>query len=308
MANQNAVSNAITKPTEIKTLSSMIEAASMELGRALPKHMSSERLVRIALTCIRQNPKLAQCTPASFMGALFTSAQLGIEPINGLAYLLPFNNSRKVGEQWTTQMECQFMLGYKGLANLFYRHEKALQLAWGIVYKNDTFEYEYGTEAFLHHRPTTDEPGPVIGYYVIAELTGNARPFRYMTQADCLTHGMKHSKTYDKKKNAFDPKSPWYTNLDSMCLKTVLIQLHKLLPLSFGLHQAIATDETSREYKKGVKDALELPDTTNWDETPALPAPGSDAKPKVDDYINSGRTSAEFDKDLAEWEKRHGAK
>lgn len=304
MANPNAVGQALKNPTEIKSLSTMIEAASRELGRALPKHMNPERLVRIALTCIRQNPKLAQCTPASFMGALFTSAQLGIEPINGLAYLLPFNNSRKVGDQWTTQLECQFMLGYKGLANLFYRHDKALQLAWGIVYKNDTFEYEYGTKAFLRHIPTTNDPGPVLGYYVIAELSGKAMPFRFMTQADCIAHGMKHSKTYDKKKNAFDPKSPWTTNLDSMCLKTVLIQLHKLLPLSFEVQQAIASDETSREFKKGVKDALELPDQTNWEDAQILPAPEADPKPIMEDF----EKPSEYDKALSDWEKRNPTK
>ncbi len=165
-------------------------------------------------------------------------------------------------------------MGYKGLADLFYRHEKAVQLAWGIVHANDEFDYEYGTNAMLRHRPAKENRGAAIGYYVIAELQGNAKPFQYMTFDDCMEHGKKHSKTYDKEKNMFYSSSPWVTSPDSMCLKTVLIQLSKLLPLSVELQRAIAVDETSREYRAGIGDALDLPDTTNWTEEPAqLPAP-----------------------------------
>ena len=48
-----------------------------KLEKAVPSCMSAERLARIAVTTIRLNPKLAECTPQSFLGALFQSAQLG---------------------------------------------------------------------------------------------------------------------------------------------------------------------------------------------------------------------------------------
>jgi recombinational DNA repair protein RecT len=49
-----------------------------------------------------------------------------------------------------------------------------------------------------------------------------------------------------------------------MCKKTVLIQLSKLLPLSVEIQRAIQVDETSRSYRSGINDALDLPDTTDW--------------------------------------------
>src|SRR3990167_2357663 len=121
MANQTDVKNAIIKSEAVTTIQSMIEKSASELGRALPDHMKPERLVRIALTCIRLNPALAECTPASLLGALFTAAQIGIEPIAGRAYLLPFNNKRKIGNEWKTIKEVQFVMGYKGVVELFYR-------------------------------------------------------------------------------------------------------------------------------------------------------------------------------------------
>jgi recombination protein RecT len=156
-------------------------------------------------------------------------------------------------------------MGYKGLAELFYRHEKAVQLDWGIVHENDDFRYEYGTNAFLKHIPAQNDPGVAIGYYVIAKLNGGGRPFMYMTKTDCMDHGKKHSKTYDKNEGKFYASSPWATSEDSMCLKTVLIQLAKLLPLSMEMQRALEADETSREYRTGIDDAMDIPANTNWD-------------------------------------------
>ena len=270
---------------ETTGLRGLIEKSAKELAKALPNHMRPERLVRIALTCIRLNPELAKCTPESFLGALFVSAQLGLEPVAGLAYILPFNNSRKINGEWKTIKEAQFVNGYKGLAALFYRHEKSLTLDWGIVHEKDDFSYEHGTAAFLRHKPANGERGAVQGYYVIAGLSGGGKVFRYMSRQECLDHGQKHSKTYDKKTSEFYKSSPWATNFDAMALKTVLIQLAKLLPLSIELQQAIQADETSRDFRSGIGDAMDLPTTTNFEDTtaeaPEAKAEAPEAKSEV---------------------------
>lgn len=266
MASQAAVNKALEAPkNEPKPLETMVRESAKELGKALPAHMNPERVTRIALTCIRLNPELLKCTPASFLGSLFTAAQIGVEPVAGRAYILPFNNKRKQPDgSWKTVKEAQFVMGYKGLADLFYRHEKAVELAWGIVHRGDDFSYELGTNSYLKHRPAMKDRGEQIAYYVVAKLQGGGKPFMVMSKEDCMEHGRKHSKTYDKTKAVFYDSSPWSTAPDAMCLKTVLIQLAKLLPLSVELQRAIEADETSREYRKGIDDALDLPDTTAW--------------------------------------------
>ncbi len=287
MANTESTKQALQAKPEPLDLVALIKKAASELSLALPEHMRAERLVRIATTNIRQVPQLSNCTPESFLGALFTAAQLGIEPIAGRAYLLPFYNSKKKPDgTWHKVLEAQFVMGYRGLAELFYRHEKAVMLNWGVVKANDEFKYELGTEAFLKHVPAKEDRGETVGFYVIADL-GKARPFHYMALDECLDHGRKHSKTYDKKTGVFYENSPWATNRDAMCLKTVLIQLCKVLPLSFEIQRAIEHDETSREYRDGVKDVLDAPSTTNWNEPAQLDAPkeaepatlGKDGKP-----------------------------
>lgn len=266
MSTVNQTKTALEKQGEPTDLIALIKKAAAELSLALPEHMRAERLVRIATTNIRQTPQLASCTPESFLGALFTAAQLGIEPIAGRAYLLPFYNSKKKSDgTWHKVLEAQFVMGYRGLAELFYRHEKAVMLNWGVVKAADEFRYELGTESYLKHIPARENRGDTLGFYVVADL-GKAKPFHYMSLDECLQHGMKHSKTYDKKTNQFYDNSPWVSNRDAMCLKTVLIQLCKVLPLSFEIQRAIEQDEASREYRKGVKDILDVPSTTSWQE------------------------------------------
>lgn len=273
MARQEELSTAIEQTQRPKDIRDLIKASTSELGKALPSHLSPERLVRIALTNIRLIPDLALCTPESFLGALFTLAQLGLEPVAGRAYLLPYNNKRKMpnGEYKTTK-EVQAIIGYKGLIDLFYRHESALSIDMQTVHANDQFDYQYGTDSFLKHKPSLTDRGEVIGFYAVAKMKGGASIFRFMSRQDAIEHGKKHSKTWDDKSESFKQYSPWAKEPDAMCMKTVLIQLAKLIPLSIEMQRAISADETSRDYRKGIDDALDLPVTTDWDAQASLEA------------------------------------
>src|SRR5690606_29461645 len=66
-----------------------------EIARALPRHVDPDRLMRVALTVIRQNPELRECTVPSLLAAVMQCAQLGLEPgVLGHAYLVPFRNNK----------------------------------------------------------------------------------------------------------------------------------------------------------------------------------------------------------------------
>ena len=116
-----------------------------------------------------------------------------------------------------------------------------------------------------------------MAYYAIAKMQGGGVLFLVMSKPECVEHGKKHSKVYDKKAGKFMPGTPWVDDEDSMCKKTVLLQLTKNLPLSIETQKALSIDETSREYRPGIVNALDLPDTTNWDEPPteAIPDKGN---------------------------------
>lgn len=62
------------------TMQQYIKQMEGEIKKALPSVMTPERFTRITLSALSTNPKLAQCTPQSFLGAMMTAAQLGLEP------------------------------------------------------------------------------------------------------------------------------------------------------------------------------------------------------------------------------------
>src|SRR5690554_876854 len=130
------------------TLAALIERQKPEIARALPKHMDPDRLARIATTVLRQTPQLGAADPASFLGALMTCAQLGLEPGPlGHAYLVPFRNNK------TNTVEVTFIPGYRGLLELARRSGQVRSVAAHVVKDGDDFEFSLGLHPRLEHKP-----------------------------------------------------------------------------------------------------------------------------------------------------------
>ena len=191
MGSVSEVKQQLQAKSELKPIEKMIKQAVIALGEALPAHMNAERITRIALTTMRLNPDLYKCSPESIMGALFQSAQLGLEPnVEGQAYIIPFNNRRKIGNEWKTTKEAQFQIGYKGYIELFYRHKSAVSIDMQKVYENDSFDFCFGTDGYIKHRPVLKNRGEVIAYYAVAKLVNGAVLFNVMTKEECIEHGL----------------------------------------------------------------------------------------------------------------------
>lgn len=205
-----------------------------ELQRALPAGgLTADRLARIVLTEVRRTPLLARCTRDSFAGAIMTCAQLGLEPgaATGEAYLLPFRNGK------TGKHEVTLIIGYQGMARLYWQSPLAKSLDAQVVYQNDQFEYSYGLQPTLVHRPSLGVRGPAIAYYAVATLTTGGSAFVVLSPDD-----VERIKERSKAKT----DGPWKTDYDAMARKTAVRQLFKLIPKSPQLAAAMGQDETVR--------------------------------------------------------------
>ena len=49
-----------------------------EWAKVLPSFLTPERLARVALTQLRKNPRLCECTRDSLLAALMTCAEVGL--------------------------------------------------------------------------------------------------------------------------------------------------------------------------------------------------------------------------------------
>jgi recombination protein RecT len=216
----------VARADEKPTLATLIRRMEPEIAKALPSHMNPTRMARIASTVLKQTPALARCTPESFLGALLTASQLGLEPgPTGDAYLVPFGNV------------CTFVPGYRGLIRLA-RNSGQLRDIWAeVVYANDTFKYTLGLHRDLIHEPAIGDRGKPTHVYAAAELTDGGRPFVVMTAAEVEAI---------RGRSRAGKSGPWVTDWSAMAKKTAIKQLAKWLPLSAELSAAVNLDGSVR--------------------------------------------------------------
>lgn len=214
-------------PSATRTVYDLLEKQKTQIALALPKAMNADRFARIVFTECRRTPRLLACTPESLLGAVMLSAQLGLEPGPlGHCYLVPFRNK--------STLEVQFIIGYKGLIDLARRSGNIESIVAREVRSNDEFEFEYGLDEKLVHRPTLTDRGEPIAYYAVARYRDGGHTMLVMSLEDI---GARRARS--KAKDA----GPWVSDPAAMSMKTVIRAMSTYLPLSIEAAQALVADE-----------------------------------------------------------------
>jgi len=198
------------------------------VAKALPAGMDAERFVRMVLTEVRRTPKLAQCDPATLLGAMMLSAQTGLEPGGplGQAFLIPrWSGKRKV-------MECQFQIGYKGYVQLAAR--SGVTIVARTVRDGDEFDWCYGTDEFVRHRPVLGNDSHAIAWYAIGQFADGRKPVFVVIDRNATEAA--------KAAGAAGDRGPWATHYEAMGEKTAANRLQRWLPLTTDVAQAMAAD------------------------------------------------------------------
>ena len=239
MANQGTIQNAVNgkqafSPAGKPSMQQYIKQMENEIKKALPAVITPERFTRIVLSALSTNPKLAETTPQSFLGAMMTAAQLGVEPNTplGQAYLIPFYNSKN------KMQECQFQLGYKGLIDLAYRSGEVVIIQAQVAYENDEFVYSFGLEPELRHVPAKGGRGEPTHVYAMFRTKDGGYGFEVMSMEDVKAHAQKYSQAFNSS------YSPWKSNFEEMAKKTVLKKVLKYAPMKSEFVRGLASDET----------------------------------------------------------------
>jgi recombination protein RecT len=212
-------------------VAAFFEANKSAIAAVLPKHVTPDRLMKIAMHSIRTTPALQECSVKSLLGAVIQSSQLGLEPgtVLGHAYLVPYRNKK------TGTTEAQFILGYRGMIDLARRSGQIESIAAQAVHAHDEFEFAYGLNETLVHKPAmTGDRGDIIAFYAIAKLKGGGHAFEVMPRAD-VDAVMRSSQSRGQ-------WGPWKDHYSEMGRKTVIRRLAKYLPLSIEFATAAALD------------------------------------------------------------------
>jgi len=221
------------------------------LEAVVPKQVSADRLLRVAIRAVSSNPKIMACSKLSLMGALSQCFVLGLEPgpTLGHAYLIPFWNS-KLGCN-----EVQLIIGYKGLINLCIRSGKIAGVWTRLIHANEHFIDHGGTENRLEHMPILDTKarGERLGVYAVYQNVDGFKDYECMDNAEV-----------NKIRALSSAKSgPWFDWPDEMARKCPLRRLLKRAPMSIEAATAVRIDDlvasgAAPDYTE-VMDAIDVP-------------------------------------------------
>jgi recombination protein RecT len=219
----------------LTTLGELLNRYKEQIAMALPRHLTPERMIRVALTAVSRNPTLQKCSPATIAGCVVQASILGLEPdgVLGEAYLVPFWNKKANSNRGG--FECQLIPGYQGLLKLVRNTGELKMVDVQEVCENDEFDFEKGMEPFLRHKPAVGDRGEIISYWAGAVLINGGKQFEVMTKEQIEQHRDRYSKSAES--------GPWVTSPEWMFKKTVLRKLVKLLPKSAQAQLAVALDE-----------------------------------------------------------------
>lgn len=234
MANQQMRRNGgqLAHKQKFQSLRQVLERGKGQLQLAMQRHMDPDRMIRLALTAATRNPTLFECSHESIGLSLLTASQLGIEPNGRDGHLVPYYNSKQ------RCYEAQFLADFKGLVKLAYRNDRVLSIQASAVRENDEFDYEFGTNAHLRHKPANRDRGELICAWAMVKLR-DAEPQFVVLDRDAVLKRKQASQT--GRKNV----GPWRDWEDEMWAKTAVKVLSKFVPLGGEFEEAVHHDNAA---------------------------------------------------------------
>ena len=219
-----------------KLVSSKFEQAFESIKQVLPGHVDAARFVKVALASVSRDKKLLTSTTDSLLLALMRSAELGLEPgaHMGECYFVAYWNGR------INANEAVLIPGYRGLQKLARQSTLVAGFSTELVFEHDYFEYLRGTEERIVHKPKllTEERGEMLGGYCIVTMRAAADP-PILLWMDRTAINRIRDRALERKKDK--DGSPWSTDYEEMCIKTLVRRACKRTPSSSqdGLFKAL---------------------------------------------------------------------
>ena len=214
----------------------LVSPETNEKLKVLPKWIKKDVLIAAFWNALFKNPQLQQCTPESLLNALLKCAEWGLLPGGDNVYLIPRHNNKKPGRP----LECNAQRGYQGLIELIYRVTGA-EVEAHVVYENDKFDYQLGTDAYVHHKPAPKNPGkPYLAYAVWRKDDKESFDIIRMEE---IEKRRKMSLSYQKAEKFGTKDSPWHLWPEAMMRKSAILKMLKMKPKTPELELAISEEE-----------------------------------------------------------------
>lgn len=220
---------AVRQPEKLTVRSLMSGAKLEEIKKVCARGADAQKMLKMFAIAGSRVPKLLECTPLSMLDAMVKCAELGLMPSTlGTAYLIPYEN-RRAGT-----VECQLIIGYRGLVELARRSGQISTIQAGVVREGDVFDFSYGVETTFKHVPKGNFKAKITHVWALAKFNGGGHQLEVMTidEVEAI-----------RSRSRAGQNGPWVTDFGEMCKKTALRRLCKMLPLTPEVEAGLAQVE-----------------------------------------------------------------
>ncbi len=240
------------------------------------KYLQPERMLRLCVNAAKKTPHLIECDPQTVLGAMMTSAALGLEPntIQQQAFLIPYKKRVKRGNQWVDEYDCQFQIGARGFITLFYRAPQILSVDGDSIHDGDIFEHMKGSESFLRYSKALHNRGALLGAFSHVRLKDGGESacvlpaeeiYKIRARSETFKALQKRvqdeqdPKERDKAQRKLD-ETPWVMWEDDMAMKSATKKHSKVLPIAASDAALMAAAEIDNRGDTGAFDLRAMQD------------------------------------------------
>ena len=212
----------------IVAFSNFMDKLKPQMALALPKHLTADRMARLAMTAFSTSAQLQNCEPKSIAASIMTAGQLGLEPgINGAGFLVPYGRT------------CTFVPGWKGLVDLVSRSGRGTVFT-GVIFKDQEYTFLDGArrDLIIHNETDLDDPADITHAYAIGWVKDASMPIIELWRVTKIT---KHRDKYNK----VGAKHYSFRDWEMYARKIPLLQVLKYMPCSIEVSNAIAINNAA---------------------------------------------------------------
>lgn len=272
---------------------SAIESFRQELSRmnneivsALPSHIPVQHFCRVLQTAVNTTPELLNCNRKSFWQSAIKCATDGLLPDGREAAFVIFGNS------------VQYIPMYQGILKRIRNNNKNILISCHLIYENDYFVWEEGTNQQLIHKPLfPGDRGEIIGAYAVAHFVDNDS-YQFVVMSKEEINAIRNASP-----SGGSYKSPWEKWWGEMAKKTVLRRLAKMLPMNADDMDMINKDVIEHTFtnEKETQQAITTESQTALPNDPldALAEMDGDViedQPSIIDQLNACKTKDDYNR------------
>lgn len=216
------------RQSPVAAFSNFMDKLKPQMALALPKHLTADRMTRLALTAFSTSEALQRCTTKSIAASIMTAGQLGLEPgVNGAGFLVPYGTT------------CTFVPGWKGLVDLVSRSGRGTVFT-GVIFKDQEYTFIDGAkrDLIIHNETDLDNPEDITHAYAIGWVKDATMPIIELWRVSKIK---KHRDKYNKQ----GVKHYSFRDWEMYCRKIPLLQVIKYMPCSIEVANAVALSEAA---------------------------------------------------------------